>query len=42
MLGWPIRHPRRHEFRPDLSVAALTGEQRWLVYSLERFLNLLD
>ena len=34
--------PHRPEFRPDLDLAALTGEQRWLVYGLERFFNLLD
>jgi hypothetical protein len=40
LADWP--GPRRPEFRPDLDVATLTGEQRWLVYGLEQFLNLLD
>jgi len=40
LADWP--GPRRPEFRTDLDLAGLTGEQRWLVYGLERFLNLLD
>jgi asparagine synthetase B (glutamine-hydrolysing) len=38
--------PKREEFLPrsgaDDWFARLTGEQRWLIYCLERFLNLLD
>lgn len=34
--------PRRAELRDDLDLGSLTGEQRWLVYCLERFLHLLD
>ncbi len=37
---WP--GPTRPEFRPELSLTELSGDQRWLVYSLERFLGLLD
>lgn len=33
--------PQRPEFKPDC-VKGLTGEQRFLIYSLERFLNLMD
>jgi asparagine synthetase B (glutamine-hydrolysing) len=34
--------PSRPEFLPRLDMAALSGEQRWLLYCLERFLNLMD
>jgi asparagine synthetase B (glutamine-hydrolysing) len=34
--------PTRPEFRPDVDMAALTGEQRWLVWCLERFLGLME
>jgi hypothetical protein len=40
MRDW--QGPRRPEFRRDLDLAAYTGEQRWLLYCLERFLDLLD
>lgn len=33
------RGPLRPEFLPDLNLDALSGEQRWLLWSLERFLN---
>ncbi len=34
--------PKREEFREDLDVTDLTGEQKWQLYCLERFLNLMD
>lgn len=34
----PWQGPTRAEFRDDLALATLSGEQRWLVWSLERFL----
>lgn len=34
--------PKRPEFLSDLDVAAFTGEQKWLIYCLERFMNLFD
>jgi asparagine synthetase B (glutamine-hydrolysing) len=37
---WP--GPHRGEFRADVDYAELSGEQRWLVYCLEEFLDLLD
>lgn len=33
---------RRAEWRPDLDLTGATGEQRWLVWCLERFLDLLE
>jgi asparagine synthetase B (glutamine-hydrolysing) len=39
MEGW--RGPSNAEFRPVLNCDALSGEQRWLVYSLDRFLTLI-
>jgi hypothetical protein len=34
--------PTRAEFRKDLDVSRLSGEQRWLVWALDRFLALLE
>ena len=34
--------PRRSEFLPNLDMANFSGDQKWLLYSLERFLGLLD
>ncbi len=31
--------PRRPEFRSDLDMASFTGNQKWLLWCLERFLN---
>lgn len=31
--------PSRHEFRADIDVRGMTGEQRWLVFCLDRFLE---
>lgn len=39
MQDW--KGPTREEFLPDC-IQGLTGEQKLLVYSLERFLNLID
>ena len=36
------RGPVRPEFRTDVDWNAFTGDQRWLLYILEQFLNLLD
>jgi asparagine synthetase B (glutamine-hydrolysing) len=40
LADWP--GPSRPEFRDDVSVAMLTGEQRWLLYALERFLTRVE
>jgi asparagine synthetase B (glutamine-hydrolysing) len=40
MSSW--EGPRREEFRTDIDMDRLTGEQKWLLYCLERFLNLLE
>ncbi len=34
--------PRRPEFRPDLKIEEFTGDQRWLLWCLERFLDMVD
>ena len=34
--------PRRPEFREDIDMASMTGNQRWQLWCLERFLNMLD
>lgn len=34
--------PVRDEFLPDLDMSVFSGDQKWLLYCLERFLNLLD
>ena len=34
--------PRRPEFRTDLDIEAFTGDQRWLLWCLERFLDMID
>lgn len=34
--------PSRPEFKQDMDIKRFTGEQKWLIYCLERFLNLLD
>lgn len=34
--------PRRPEFRAGLAMEDFSGEQKWQLYCLERFLNLLD
>lgn len=34
--------PKRHEFRPDIDINRYNGNQKWLLYCLERFLNLYD
>jgi hypothetical protein len=34
--------PKRLEFLEDLAMAEFTGEQKWQLYCLERFLNLLE
>jgi asparagine synthetase B (glutamine-hydrolysing) len=34
--------PVRHEFRKEADYDNLSGDQRWLVYSLETFLDLID
>jgi len=40
LAGWS--GPRRTEFRPDLEIGRFTGDQKWLIFCLERFLDLLD
>ncbi len=32
--------PRRPEFRDDLDISAYTGDQKWIIYCLERFLDI--
>jgi len=34
--------PTRREFLPNLDLDQFTGEQKWLIFCLERFLNLMD
>jgi len=34
--------PLRPEFRPDLALSELTGDQKWLLWCLNRFLNLME
>lgn len=34
--------PTRHEFKPDLDMSQFSGNQRWQLYCLERFLNLYE
>lgn len=34
--------PRRAEFRDDIAIQSFSGEQKWQLYCLERFLNLLE
>lgn len=34
--------PLRPEFRPDLAFNQLTGDQKWLLWCLNRFLNLME
>lgn len=36
------REPSRKEFRNDIDMSALTGNQKWQLYSLERFLNIFE
>ncbi len=36
------RGPDRPEFLPALDLDAFTGEQRWLIWSLDRFLSLVE
>lgn len=40
LAGWP--GPMRPEFKAGTDWRAFTGDQRWLLYILEQFLNLLD
>jgi asparagine synthetase B (glutamine-hydrolysing) len=40
LRGW--RGPERAEFRADIDIDAFTGEQRWLIWSLDRFLSVLE
>lgn len=34
--------PKRKEFRSDIDIARYSGNQKWLLWCLERFLNLYD
>ena len=34
--------PARPEFRKNIDISKYTGNQRWLIWCLERFLNILD
>ena len=34
--------PTRPEFRRDIDMTSLTGNQKWLIYCLEEFLNMVD
>jgi hypothetical protein len=34
--------PLRSEFRSDIELSRFTGEQKWLLYCLNRFLGVLD
>lgn len=37
-VGW--EGPKRHEFRMDMDMKQFSGNQKWQMYCLERFLNL--
>lgn len=34
--------PKRHEFRKDIDISKFTGNQKWQMYCLERFLNMYE
>ena len=34
--------PKRHEFKKDIDMSQLTGNQKWQMYCLEQFLNMYD
>lgn len=34
--------PKREEFRDDIDITKYSGNQKWLLYCLERFLNIYD
>ena len=34
--------PVRPEFREDIDMSRYTGNQKWLIWCLERFLNLIE
>ena len=34
--------PKRSEFRKDLDVSLYTGNQKWQMWCLERFLNMIE
>ena len=34
--------PRRAEFRDDLDMQNFSGNQKWQLYCLERFLNMIE
>lgn len=36
------RGPSRKEFRNDIDMSTLTGNQKWQLYSLARFLNIFE
>ena len=38
--GW--KGPTRPEFRNDINLSNMTGNQKWLIYCLERFLNMIN
>jgi hypothetical protein len=40
LADWP--GPKRPEFRSGLTMTEFAGEQKWQMYCLERFLNLID
>ncbi len=44
MDGWmnAWTGPHREEFKPDLDLRRFSGEQKWLLYCLERFLDLME
>ena len=40
MKNWNDIH--RPEFRDDINIEELTGEQKWLIYCLQKFMDLID
>lgn len=40
LKDWP--GPCRHEFLPNLNMAAFRGKHKWQLFCLERFLNIMD
>ena len=34
--------PKRPEFRPDINIKHYSGDQKWLIWCLEKFLNMIE
>lgn len=40
LAGW--KGPQRDEFRDDIDLTSFTGDQKWLIFCLEKFLDFFD